>query len=237
MPTNAQKEVTGPVGLDQENTSRLGRLASTAPAGHKDRTDHPAPKAPEGHKDRTDPPALTAPAGHMSRLDRPVYLVGFMGCGKSTIARSLADALGYDTVFETDDEIVRAEGRPIPQIFEEAGEAGFRRIETAVLRRIAGDRPAVVSCGGGMVLRQENVELMRSSGTVVCLTARPETVLERVRHSDRPLLRGRMTVEGIVELMAVRDDYYKKAADLKVATDGKTVDELVREIIELLKKG
>ena len=93
----------------------------------------------------------------------------------------------------------------------------------------------MVSCGGGVVLREENVRLMKESGSVVLLTADPETVYERIRETgDRPVLKGHMNVPDIRQLMEKRRPYYEAAADFSVATDGKTSEEICREIVRRL---
>ena len=96
---------------------------------------------------------------------------------------------------------------------------------------------AVVSCGGGVVVREENVRNMKSKGTIVYLTATPETIFERVKNStDRPILNGNMNVEYIRGLMDKRKDLYKGACDIDIATDGKTKEEICDEIISKLQK-
>ncbi|MDE6929768.1 MAG: shikimate kinase, partial [Lachnospiraceae bacterium] len=97
--------------------------------------------------------------------------------------------------------------------------------------------PCVVSCGGGAVLRPENVRMMKASGVVVLLTARPETVLNRVKGDDsRPNLKGRMSAEGIAGLMEKRRLAYERAADLTVETDNRTPDQIAEEILSAFRK-
>ena len=161
-----------------------------------------------------------------------VFLIGFMGAGKSAAARCMQERYGCRTV-EMDEEIEVREGRPIPQIFAESGEAYFRDLETALLREIAGKKDGflVVSCGGGAVLREENVRLMKSCGRIVLLTAAPETVLARVsRTNDRPLLVGK-SAEEVRALMERRRPAYDAAADAVIATDVRSPDEICREIL------
>ena len=164
-----------------------------------------------------------------------IFLIGFMGCGKSTIARILSEKLGMPQV-EMDEQIVQEQGMPITEIFEKYGEEYFRDIETALVHRLQAEDGVVVSCGGGAVLREENRRMMKESGAIVWLTAKPETILERVKHSvDRPVLNGHMNVEYITELMAKRHDCYETAADFCVSTDGKDREEICEEIMELVK--
>lgn len=164
-----------------------------------------------------------------------IFLIGFMGCGKSTIARRLSEKLGVTQV-EMDEQIVQEQGMPITEIFEKYGEEHFRDIETALVHRLQAEDGVVVSCGGGAVLREENRKMMKESGVIVWLTAEPETILERVKHgTDRPILNGHMNVEYITELMAKRHDCYDAAADYAVATDGKSREEICEEILKLVK--
>ncbi len=161
---------------------------------------------------------------------RQIYLTGFMGCGKSTVSYALAKRLNRRQV-EMDESLERQAGKPVAKIFEEDGEEAFRRMESELIRRLAEGPPAVVSCGGGAVLRQENVAVMRSSGLIVLLTASPHTIYDRVKGSaHRPLLNGRMNPQAIAKLMEERRPFYEAAAMLTVETDAKTVEEIVTEI-------
>ena len=161
----------------------------------------------------------------MAGLKEHIFLIGFMGCGKSTNAECLAEMTGARQV-EMDQMIVENEGMAIADIFEEKGEAYFRELETDLIKSFAGVEPAVISCGGGAVLKEENVRLMKESGKIVLLTAEPETIYERVKDStERPVLNGNMNVGYIEELMEKRRSKYEAAADVKVATDGKTAEE------------
>ena len=164
-----------------------------------------------------------------------IYLIGFMGTGKSTVSKTLKELLRWKEI-EMDDEIVRECGMEIPAIFEKYGENYFRDRETELLRKIAGEGAAIVSCGGGAVLRRENLEIMKDSGIIVLLSAKPETVYQRVKgHSSRPLLKDRMSVAGIAELMEQRREAYESACDRIVATDHKTPLQIGKEIVELIR--
>lgn len=168
-------------------------------------------------------------------VDYNIYLIGFMGAGKSTIARTLVREQGCSLV-EMDERIVEEQGMSINEIFEKYGEDHFRDIESRLVEDLGKKRGMVVSCGGGVVVRKENVQNMKSSGKIVFLTATPETVYERVKNStDRPILNGHMNVEYIAGLMEKRRALYEEAADLTIATDGKTRDEICREILEKLE--
>lgn len=179
----------------------------------------------------------------MKQYDYNIVLIGFMGTGKSTIAKELARTCQMNIV-EMDEEIVRREGRSIADIFAEDGEEYFRDLETALLRELQTKENQVISCGGGAVLREENIEAMKENGCVVLLTALPQTIYERVKNNtDRPILKGNMNQEYIASLMEKRRERYETAADVTVATDGKTAPQICAEILqktqkaETLKKG
>lgn len=167
----------------------------------------------------------------MKTIPYHIFLIGFMGAGKSTVAAELSHMTGRDQL-EMDQMIVEDQGMPIAEIFEKYGENYFRDVETETLVRLKNREPAVVSCGGGIVLREQNIFHMKERGKVILLTATPQTIYERVRNSkDRPVLNGHMNVEYIRELMEKRHEKYEKAADITVATDGKTTKEICKEIL------
>lgn len=160
-----------------------------------------------------------------------IYLIGFMGSGKSTVARELAGRMSA-TCIEMDEQIEEQQQMPITQIFEEYGEAYFRGLETEFLRSLVDKENIIVSCGGGSVLRDENAKMMKEHGTIVFLTAKPQTIYERVKDStNRPILNGNMTVGYIEELMEKRRERYEAVADVSIVTDGKSVAEICAEIM------
>ncbi|MCD7824505.1 MAG: shikimate kinase [Clostridiaceae bacterium] len=168
------------------------------------------------------------------QLQRHIFLIGFMGVGKTSTSRQLSKKLKTEEI-DTDAMIVQQEGKSISAIFEDSGEACFRDLETKLLDQIADRKPCIVSCGGGMAMRQTNVEKMKACGTVIFLTAEPETIYSHVKDSrERPLLNGNMNVAYIGELMGARTPKYQAAADISVATDGlnpeQVADIIIREI-------
>ena len=164
-----------------------------------------------------------------SLFDYNIFLIGFMGAGKSTIAGELKDKL------EMDQMIVEKQGMSISEIFDEYGEAYFRNLESNTLIELQKRKQTIVSCGGGVVMREENTDHMKKNGRVVLLTAKPETIYERVKDSDeRPILNNNMNVEFISGLMDKRKDRYEAVADITVATDGKNVTQICEEIISKL---
>lgn len=162
---------------------------------------------------------------------KTLFLIGFMGAGKSSVAAALGSILEREVV-EMDQCISRREGMSIPEIFAQKGEAYFRQCETALLQTLGQWEPVVVSCGGGVPMREENVAAMRACGTVILLTARPEVILDRVKDDhSRPLLEGRKEVSQIAALMEQRRPKYEAAADLRIDTSNLTVQQVCDAIL------
>lgn len=166
-------------------------------------------------------------------LPKNIVLVGFMGCGKSTIARKLGSLLGYPVV-DVDAEIEAKAGMPIARIFETRGEDFFRQLEAAVLQEI-GARPGrfIIATGGGVIGRRRNRQLVRQLGYVVWLQVSRETIIERTRRSrDRPLLETDDPVAKIDTLLAEREPLYREVADLELDTTGLDAGEIACGILE-----
>ena len=164
-----------------------------------------------------------------------IFLIGYMGTGKSSVAKFLSNKWGWN-VLEMDEMLVQQEGMSISDIFKTYGEEYFRDAESNLIQEICMQEDKVVSCGGGVVLRSQNVEMMKQGGTIVLLAASPETILERVKDdTTRPLLQGNMTIAFLSEMMEKRREKYEKAADVMVQTDGKQIAEICKEIIEKIK--
>ena len=112
-----------------------------------------------------------------------IILVGFMGSGKTVVGQALARLTGRSLV-DADEELVRRAGRPISQIFQEDGEAAFRELERSVISDLCSQSGTIIAAGGGSFVDPDNQELMLASGRVVCLSARPETILQRISQSQ-----------------------------------------------------
>ena len=163
-----------------------------------------------------------------------LILVGFMGTGKSTIGRHLSKALGYPLI-DTDARIMAQQKRPIPQIFEDDGEAYFRDLETETLQTLRDEQchKRIIAAGGGVTLRPENRQLLRDLGFVVWLVAQPETILERTsRNKDRPLLQTKDPAKTIRLMLAERDPFYRESAHLVLETSNLDFAEITTGIIE-----
>ena len=145
-------------------------------------------------------------------MDKTIFLIGMMGCGKSTMGRLLQKRLQLP-LFDLDEEIVRREGRSIPEIFADVGDAGFRVCETAALQSACGGPAKIVATGGGIITREENIALMRNSGVVVWLCRPLEDMLLTVRQDTRPNLAGDKE-ERMRTLYAAREPLYRRAAHI-----------------------
>ena len=162
-----------------------------------------------------------------------IFLVGFMGSGKSTVGRALAEELGWSFA-DLDEDIEKREGMPIGQIFDTRGEAEFRQIETAVLRErvrsVEGGRPCVIALGGGAFLSEENLQMVSNNGVSVWLDC-PFAMVERrvaaTRH--RPLARDS---EKLRELFALRRAGYERA-DYCVAVENDDAAATAAKILAL----
>lgn len=163
-----------------------------------------------------------------------VVLVGFMGTGKSAVGRVLSRALRR-RLFDTDAWIAAEGGMPIPAIFERFGETAFRDLETAAAAEVSHPGRWVVSTGGGILGRDENVELLRQGGVLICLTARPEIILQRTAPWEgRPMLRTAPNPRQAVErLLAERAPRYA-LADWTVDTSDRSLSQVVDQICERL---
>lgn len=167
-------------------------------------------------------------------FDYNIFLIGFMGAGKSTVAGVLQEKLELSRV-EMDQMIVERQGMPVSEIFDTYGEPYFRDLESNILIGLQKQKQTIVSCGGGIVMREENLGHMKKNGRIVLLTAEPETIYERVKDSDeRPILNNNMNVEFISGLLEKRKPRYEAAADIIVATDGKEAAQICEEIISKL---
>ncbi|MBQ3546777.1 MAG: shikimate kinase [Lachnospiraceae bacterium] len=165
-----------------------------------------------------------------------VMLIGFMGVGKTSVSRELSKKLDMPEI-DMDKIIVDRENKSINDIFTENGEEYFRKIETECLIDIQKSKGYIVSCGGGVVVKDENINHMKDGGVILLLTATPETVYNRVKDDDsRPILKGNKNVEFIEQLMNKRKDRYLAVADIIISTDDKTISEIVDEITDKLEE-
>ena len=172
----------------------------------------------------------------MSKLfDYNIVLIGFMGTGKSTVSELLKRRFAMEVV-EMDQIIEERQEMSISDIFATYGEEYFRDLETNLLIEMQSKKNMVISCGGGVPMRERNVVEMKKNGRVVLLTAKPETILKRVKNNhDRPLLEGNKNVDFIADLMEKRREKYQTAADIVIETDGKSGLEICEELVKKLR--
>ncbi|MDE7300871.1 MAG: shikimate kinase [Clostridia bacterium] len=163
-----------------------------------------------------------------------IVLCGMMGSGKTTVAAVLSDKYGLPKV-DTDEEIVKRHGA-IDKIFLELGEEKFRDIEEGVTREISESFDnAVISLGGGCVLRESNVTNLKKTGKIFYLKASAETIIKRLKgDTTRPLLKGDLE-ERVNTILRVRSSIYGGVSDFVIETDGLTPEEIANKIMEKLQ--
>ena len=174
-------------------------------------------------------------------LPRNIVLVGFMGSGKSTVGRALAERLRWPLI-DTDHSIVQeAGGRSIASVFLEEGESGFRDRESDAVQSVCARSGQVIATGGGTAVRSENVFALRSAGVIVWLTARPDVVVARTRRAarTRPMLgsfpgdepvEDNVILERVLSLLAERAPHYQAASDIVVDTSDRPPVAIAAEI-------
>ncbi len=169
----------------------------------------------------------------MDRI-RNIYIVGFMGTGKTSAGRLVAGRLGLDFV-DMDTLVTEREKRSIPDIFRDAGEPYFRALEKKIVGELTQKNGLVVSCGGGTFVDPENIAVLKRTGTVVCLTSSPERILERTkRYVHRPLLRVADPLSRIRELLRERRPSYEQAHHL-IDADRLSVEETAEAILRAVQ--
>ena len=170
----------------------------------------------------------------MEERGEAIVLIGFMGSGKSSAGDLLERLTGWPRR-DTDQMIAESFGMPITAVFDTYGEAEFRKREAEIVAGLPQDR-AIIVTGGGVVLRQENVDTLRRLGTLVNLTADEETIFERVARRDtRPLLRSDDPRATLSELLRVRTPRYRAAADVEVDTSALTREEVAQAILSRIE--
>ena len=165
---------------------------------------------------------------------RNILLVGFMGCGKSTIGRILHKSLDYPLI-DTDQQIEKQTGKKISTIFEEEGEDAFRQLETQLLEKLIEKQTnhTIISTGGGIITRPENLPLLRQLGFVIWLSCSPEVINERTsRNNNRPLLQCDNPQEVIATMLAERAPLYEATSHLKINTSDLEINEISCGILE-----
>ena len=164
-----------------------------------------------------------------------IFIVGPMGSGKSTVGKIISDEL-FLSFLDTDEEIEARTGASIDWIFDLEGEDGFRKRESSILQDLAEKNSIVLSTGGGIILKEENREILSSRGTVFYLATPISVQLERTaKDKDRPLLKNGDPKEILTKLHKDRKNLYESVADHIVDTENKSSQEVASEIIKLVK--
>lgn len=164
-----------------------------------------------------------------------IVLVGFMGTGKTTVGKNLAQLAGMKYI-STDDIIVEREAMPIADIFSKKGEMYFRCLEKDVIREISNMDNVVIDTGGGVVTNPENVKNLKEKGVLVCLWSSPEDVYARTKkYTNRPLLNVEDPLKKIKELLEKRKPYYEQA-DYHINTSEVSIDEAVKAVLGFVGK-
>ncbi|HUE49844.1 MAG TPA: shikimate kinase [Candidatus Dormibacteraeota bacterium] len=168
-------------------------------------------------------------------LARSIVLIGFMGTGKSLVGKVLEQHTRFRR-FDTDEIISLTLKMPIEKIFSIHGEEHFRELETETLRSLSAEERAIIVTGGGIVLRSENVDLLKRLGAVVWLDADEATLRTRIhRLSDRPLLRTANPEATVSELLQARESLYRNAADLRVDISQKNPEQIAELILKNIR--
>jgi shikimate kinase len=163
-----------------------------------------------------------------------ISLIGFMGSGKTTTGKILADRLNF-LFIDLDNIIELSLNMPVSEIFEKHGEEYFRNTETNSIKKIYVNKNCVFACGGGVVVRWENIEIIKKNSTVIFLYVSPAIAFERLQNkNNRPLLKAPNRLNVITELMEKRDFLYRNASDLIFDTDFKNPEEVAVEILQRL---
>jgi len=172
-------------------------------------------------------------------LKDSIALIGFMATGKSVVGKALKEHLGEDYTFvETDLLIVKMAGKPIPKIFSEDGEALFREYEIKACKKAAQLAKSIISCGGGVILNEVNIETLKQRCHIVLLTATPEVIYRRAIGEGkeyRPIINIEEPFKEIEKLLRYREPYYKSSAEVIIDTTEKSVERIVEEILTQTK--
>jgi shikimate kinase len=165
-----------------------------------------------------------------------IALIGFMATGKTTIGKALARYLGNDYVFlETDELVIKLSGKSIPEIFSEDGEQVFRQLERMVCRNISSLEKVVISCGGGVVLNPLNISDLKKNCFIILLTAPLHEIYNRIMQNGkekRPIISNNDSFKEIKNILNSRQILYDSAAEFSIDTSKKSINTIIKEILE-----
>jgi shikimate kinase len=167
---------------------------------------------------------------HSGRHIVNLALIGFMGTGKTSVGRLVAEQLNFEFL-DTDEQIQTRTGRTIADIFKQHGEPAFREMEGQLVVELSARKNVVISTGGGLPANQQNLEKLKSHALVICLWSAPEKIWERVHHqSHRPLLHDADPQKKIRDLLTIREPFYKQA-DVLINTDTRNLREVTQQVV------
>lgn len=169
------------------------------------------------------------------RRRKNIVLIGMTGCGKTTVGLALSYRLKMPFI-DMDAWIEKKDGRTIPQIFAEEGEEGFRRLETQTAQRMSKEHGTIISTGGGVVMRPENMKYLRRHATVIYIHRSPQDIMKQIRLDKRPMLKGK--TDGLLPMYEQRHPLYMKYADVEVQNQcnfAQGVENVYRAVRERLK--
>nr|WP_300004696.1 shikimate kinase [Tissierella sp.] len=164
-------------------------------------------------------------------IDYNIVFIGFIGVGKTTIADLLAKRLLLK-VIDTDKKIEEKFKKTVSEIFSNSGENKFRELESGIIKDLEDERGIIISCGGGVCLRDENISSLRKNGRLVLLEAAPDIIFNRLKNeAGRPILNGKVDILSISDFINERKESYHKSADIIIDIEGKTSEDIIDEII------
>jgi shikimate kinase len=166
---------------------------------------------------------------------KKLFLIGYRGTGKTVIGKNIARKLGKQFV-DTDELIVKIAGKTIPKIFSEDGEDKFRKIETLALKKACEENFEIISCGGGIITREENINILKENGLVCLLKADSKTIFKRIyKDENRPPLTDKNPFEEIILMLEKRKELYERAKDFEIDTTNNSIEECVELILKELE--
>jgi shikimate kinase len=169
-------------------------------------------------------------------IEKNIVLTGFMGTYKSTVGSILSSDLGF-TFTDIDSLIEQNLGKTIAEIFESEGEPAFRKYESQTIEEVSKKNKLIISCGGGAVLNEQNIINLKEKGIIILLEANANDIYKRVSgNTARPLLKNKMSVSTIQNMLNERYSYYHKYAEIIIDTSGKSSVEVVNELLGAMKR-
>lgn len=166
-----------------------------------------------------------------------IILIGFMGAGKTSVGKKLAKELNFD-FRDTDHEIELLENKSISDIFEQNGEKYFRKLENNVLEKLVKNDNIVISTGGGIIITEENLNILKNEEKVIFLDGSVETIIKHLdnERNKRPLLKKSKNLnKKIEELLSIRYEKYREVSDILIDINGKNIDEVISQILVYIR--